>query len=90
MELIPAEKRSAGDGTLFDRLRALRAELAQQHHVPAYLIFSNATLTEMAEKRPRTAGDFMRISGVGSAKASRYGPAFLREIAAYLAEEPEK
>ena len=81
---------AAGDGTLLDRLRALRAELAQQHHVPAYLIFSNATLTEMAEKRPRTAGDFMRISGVGSAKASRYGPAFLREIAAYLAEEPEK
>ena len=57
---------------LYERLRAVRSELAQKQHVPAYIILSNASLAEMASKCPRTTGDLMRISGVGEARAHRY------------------
>ena len=76
--------------SLLDRLKALRNELAQRQHLPAYVIFTNASLTEMAEKRPRTTGDFLRISGVGDARARRYGMEFLRVIAEYQREHPEE
>ena len=76
--------------SLLDRLKALRNELAQRQHLPAYVIFTNASLTEMAEKRPRTTGDFLRISGVGDARARRYGMEFLRVIAEYRREHPEE
>ncbi len=81
----------AGDNadSLLDRLKALRNQLAQRQHLPAYVIFTNASLTEMAEKRPRTTGDFLRISGVGDARARRYGMEFLRVIAEYQREHPE-
>ena len=82
----------AGDNadSLLDRLKALRNQLAQRQHLPAYVIFTNASLTEMAEKRPRTTGDFLRISGVGDARARRYGMEFLRVIAEYQREHPEE
>ena len=76
--------------SLLDRLKALRNQLAQRQHLPAYVIFTNASLTEMAEKRPRTTGDFLRISGVGDARARRYGMEFLRVIAEYRREHPEE
>ena len=76
--------------SLLDRLKALRNQLAQRQHLPAYVIFTNASLTEMAEKRPRTTGDFLRISGVGDARARRYGMEFLRVIAEYQREHPEE
>ena len=79
-----------GGDSLLERLKALRNELAQKHHVPAYVIFTNASLAEMAAKRPRTTGDFLRISGVGDAKARRYGQAFLAEIAGYIREHPDE
>ncbi len=75
---------------LYERLRAVRSELAQKQHVPAYIILSNASLAEMASKRPRTTGDLMRISGVGEARAHRYGQQFLRAIAEYAAAYPEE
>lgn len=75
---------------LYERLRAVRSELAQKQHVPAYIILSNASLAEMAAKRPRTTGDLMRISGVGEARAHRYGKKFLQTIAEYLAQNPEE
>ena len=67
-----------------------QGQLAQRQHLPAYVIFTNASLTEMAEKRPRTTGDFLRISGVGDARARRYGMEFLRVIAEYQREHPEE
>ena len=79
----------ADTDSLLDRLKALRNQLAQRQHMPAYVIFTNASLTEMAEKRPRTTGDFLRISGVGDARARRYGMEFLRVIAEYQREHPE-
>lgn len=77
---------ATADGALFDRLRALRARLASEAHVPPYVIFSNAALSDMAARRPITEYDFLAVRGVGEAKARRYGEAFLEEIKAYLRE----
>ena len=71
---------------LYAALRAQRAELAKRESVPAYVIFSNATLTDMAEKAPRSMEELLEISGVGDKKAARYGEAFLRVIREYEQE----
>ena len=68
--------------------RALRAAIAAAEGVPAYVVFSNATLADMAAKAPHTMEDFLEVSGVGEIKAARYGEAFLKAIAAY--EEADK
>ena len=75
----------SGDETdLYDVLRELRGELAKEAGIPAYVVFSNATLQDMARKKPRTMMDFKRVSGVGELKASWYGKAFLERIRDYL------
>lgn len=68
---------------LLSALKALRGRLAQEERVPAYIIFSNAALADMAAREPRTMAEFLQVSGVGHVKAERYGAQFLREIAAY-------
>ena len=68
---------------LFSALKAVRTQIAQQEHVPAYMVFSNAALLDMAAKTPRTMDEFLEVSGVGDIKAARYGTAFLNAIAAY-------
>ncbi|HSC88215.1 MAG TPA: ATP-dependent DNA helicase RecQ [Polyangiaceae bacterium] len=65
------------DADLFERLRACRKELADERGVPAYVVFNDATLLEMAARRPRTSGELSLVSGVGPAKLARYGEAFL-------------
>ena len=60
---------------LFSALRAVRTRLAQEENVPAYVVFSNATLADMAEKAPRTMDEFLDVTGVGEVKAARYGEA---------------
>ena len=72
---------------LFEVLRALRLEIAQEEGVPAYIVFSNAALADMAARRPRTHDEFLRVSGVGSAKSRRYGERFLAAISGYLERE---
>ena len=69
-----------------DALKAARNRLARQEDVPAYVIFSNATLADMAKKRPHTIEEFLEVSGVGAVKAARYGAEFLAVIAAYDGE----
>lgn len=77
----PGAAVSAADDTdLFSALKRLRFRLAQREHVPAYVIFSNATLLDMARKRPHSLEDFLRVSGVGDFKAARYAASFLEEI----------
>ncbi|MDO4548914.1 MAG: DNA helicase RecQ [Clostridia bacterium] len=71
---------------LFERLKALRAKLALREKVPAYIVFSNATLSDMAKRRPQTMEQFKLVSGVGEFKASRYGAEFLREIRFWASE----
>jgi ATP-dependent DNA helicase RecQ len=68
------------DAPLWEALRALRTTLAEEHGVPSFVIFHDATLQEMVEKRPQTLNDFNKISGVGGQKLSRYGQAFIDEI----------
>ena len=65
---------------VFQRLRALRAQLARRQGVPAYVVFSDKTLRELAVSRPRTMGELRSVSGVGDAKAGRYGKAVLEMI----------
>ena len=85
----PAKARSATDVSeldatgqeLYVRLAALRGELAREQGVPAYIVFSNATLVDMCAKRPRTSEEFLGVSGVGAKKAELYADAFLAEIA---------
>ena len=73
-------RREPADEGLFDALRKLRTRIATQERVPAYMVFSNATLTDMASMRPRNMQDFLMVSGVGEYKAVRYGEAFLKAI----------
>jgi len=70
------------DEALFERLRALRKRLADAQRVPAYVVFSDATLAEMAARKPRTQAELLEVGGVGQTKLERYGDAFLEVIAA--------
>lgn len=65
---------------LYEALRQTRARIARESNVPAYTVFSNATLADMARKKPRTTTEFKRVSGVGELKASWYARDFLRVI----------
>ncbi len=71
------------DQPLFEALRALRRTLAEAQGVPPYVIFHDATLQEMARRRPATLAALGEISGVGERKLERYGQRFLDEIAAH-------
>lgn len=68
---------------LFDQLKLIRAELAKAANVPAYVIFSDATLIELAAYLPRTIVDLGQISGFGEVKIKRYGQLFLRAVVSY-------
>jgi ATP-dependent DNA helicase RecQ len=72
------------DEVLFDRLRALRKKLADERDVPAYIIFSDVALRQMARNYPASERDFAHISGVGEKKLREFGEIFLGEIAAHL------
>lgn len=72
---------------LFEKLAALRKQVAQQQGVPPYLIFSDATLQAMAEKRPLNDGDMLQVSGVGERKLQLYGDAFIGAIRRFVLEK---
>jgi ATP-dependent DNA helicase RecQ len=69
------------DADLFERLRELRREIAAENEVPAYVVFSDRTLADMAARRPTTEAEFLEVHGVGAAKLGRYGEVFLEAIA---------
>lgn len=73
------------DEVLFARLRALRRKLADERGVPAYIIFSDVSLREMAGNYPTNSKEFRRIPGVGEQKLKDFADAFLNEIQNYLA-----
>ncbi len=64
----------------FERLRALRSEIAKRAGVPPYVVFSDKTLKEMADKMPQTKEEMLEVSGVGEVKFERYGEDFLALI----------
>lgn len=73
----------AFDHPLFESLRAMRLELAEAQGVPPYVIFHDATLTELARRRPASLHEMAAISGVGESKLARYGQQFLLHIREY-------
>ena len=87
-----APRRRAGaiecDEALFDRLRRLRRNLADERGVPAYIIFSDVSLRQMARKYPTTSTAFRRIPGVGEQKLKDFGEPFLNEVRDHLASSP--
>ena len=81
----PARHRSddswAGvDRDVFDALRVLRREIAQDRKIPAYIVFGDAALRDMARRRPSSTEGFLAVAGVGQAKARQYGERFLAVI----------
>lgn len=75
------------DRTVFDHLKTVRTQLARKNGVPPYVIFSDATLMEMAKALPQTKQELLSIPGVGDVKVERYGPAFLTAIKAQVAKQ---
>lgn len=69
------------DEPLMSALKSKRRALAEAQRVPAYVVFNDATLRQMAERRPQTLDEMARISGVGAKKLESYGAAFLEVIA---------
>ena len=87
-----AEKRARRELTvdpngLYAALRSLRADLAQKEGVPAFVIFSNVTLEDMARRCPHTEDEFLAVSGVGRYKADRYAGEFLAAISDWEARQ---
>ncbi len=68
------------DPDLFDALRKLRKEIADREGVPAYVVFSDASLRQMVAKKPKTRSGLLAVSGVGKVKLERYGSEFLAMI----------
>jgi ATP-dependent DNA helicase RecQ len=65
------------DPELFDTLRKLRKQIADREGVPAYVVFSDASLRQMVERKPQTRSGLLAVSGVGKVKLERYGSEFL-------------
>jgi ATP-dependent DNA helicase RecQ len=88
--IAPREKRKSKTEELreqlFEVLRQLRRRLADEKGVPPYLVFTDATLQEMAEDRPVTLGQMAKISGVGQNKLEQYGDLFVNEILQFVQE----
>ena len=92
------EKKKAGSGNkqetpdqdLYEKLRVLRTELARQAKVPAYVIFHDATLQNLAKLQPTTEEALLSVPGIGEQKAAKYGSAVLTVIAEWCAEQSQK
>ena len=87
-ETVERGKKRAGgrkdyEQALFDALRAARKKIADSTGVPPFVVFSDATLAEMARMMPSNAGELLQVSGVGEHKLREYGKAFLAEIDLY-------
>ena len=74
------------DRQLFESLRELRREFATEQGVPAYIVFGDATLRDLARRRPSTTESLLQVNGVGQKKCDDYGQQFLEHIADYCHE----
>ena len=88
MDLPPVRTASSSPGELglYERLRLLRARMAEKRQVPVYCILSNDALAGLAESKPATAEEALEIRGIGMAKLTTIIPPFLKEIAGWQAE----
>ncbi len=86
----PAERPlTGGEAVLLDALKVLRLELARERGVPAYVVFHDRALIDMARRRPRTEAEFAGVSGVGEAKLKQFAGPFLAAIDAALSDVTE-
>ena len=76
-----AKDLSNEEAAVFEKLRALRMELAKEHKVPPYIIFSDKTLIQMAMEKPSNKEEMLAVSGVGESKFEKYGEPFLACLA---------
>jgi len=90
-ELAPKEKpkQEIIRDALFERLRILRKQMADALAVPPYVVFSDATLSEMAQKKPISEAQMKAVSGIGAEKFRRYGETFINEIVAFARENTQ-
>lgn len=79
---VPVE--TPEQAALFERLRQKRRELADEQGVPAFVIFSDRTLHDMARLQPQTPAEFLQVSGVGQVKLRQYGDVMIAVVAQYL------
>jgi len=84
VEKVKTERTPRKRADLFEKLKTLRLKLAQEINMPAYIVFSDATLEAMEHKKPRTREEFAAISGVGEAKLEKYAADFLKVINRHL------
>ncbi|MCK4906458.1 MAG: helix-turn-helix domain-containing protein, partial [Spirochaetes bacterium] len=80
----PKTKKQQLDENLFEELKVLRKKLADQSEVPAYVVFSDTTLTEMASSKPIKKVELLDITGVGQKKLDLYGDIFIDKIIAFI------
>ena len=78
-----SKPRIGDDSELFERLRALRRELAEWRDVPPYIVCSDKTLRGLCRQRPATREELLEVSGIGERKADEFGEAFLKAIAEF-------
>jgi ATP-dependent DNA helicase RecQ len=76
----PATTLTGADEVLFEVLRTERRSIADEQGVPAYVVLHDATLREIAARRPRTSEDLLDVPGIGTAKAERYGERILAAV----------
>lgn len=77
-------KKSEIKNDLFEKLRLVRRELAIKANLPPYMIFSDATLAQMAQDKPSSVEEMSQIKGVGEFKLNKYGDDFLRVIKNFM------
>jgi ATP-dependent DNA helicase RecQ len=77
---LGADELDTDDRALFDALRTLRRELADEEKVPAYIVFGDRVLLEMVARKPETHAELLQVPGVGQAKLEKYGDYFLEAI----------
>jgi len=78
------------DELLFEKLRRLRKQLADEQGVPSYIVFGDVTLRTMAREYPVTESELLAVPGIGETKLRVYGDAFLDEVRAHLKTNPER
>lgn len=88
---IPKEKskREIIKDELFERLRVLRKQIADEKNIPPFVVFSDATLSDMAQKKPLNQLEMFNVSGVGEQKYRQFGEVFLKEIREFLKTIPK-
>ena len=78
------------DGDLFEKLRKLRRELARERGVPAYIVFGDVTLRDIARKSPSTADALLRVPGIGMKKLEQYGEQILEITRKHASKRQQK